>query len=147
MDSRNEKGLTLVEVLVGIGILAVLIFASVSLTTSALTTTRGNLDRQFATEKAISMLEELKSVAQNPAAGTTVRPDQRKHAGAERMALSASRLGHSYRRSKQRRRPARPRSGLPRRQERNATPGGSLQRRPNAGDHPSAVAGLRRLRP
>src|ERR1700730_9104977 len=76
MDSRNEKGLTLVEVLVGIGILAVLIFASVSLTTSALTTTRGNLDRQFATEKAISMLEELKSVAQNTSGVNIVVLDQ-----------------------------------------------------------------------
>jgi type II secretory pathway pseudopilin PulG len=76
MDSRHEKGMTLVEVLVGIGILAVLIFASVSLTTSALTTTRANLDRQFATEKAISMLEELKSVAQNTSGGNIVVLDQ-----------------------------------------------------------------------
>ncbi len=70
--------MTLVEVLVGIGILAVLIFASVSLTTSALHMTRMNLDRQFATEKAISILEELKSVAQNSAAsnGSIVVLDQ-----------------------------------------------------------------------
>jgi type II secretory pathway pseudopilin PulG len=65
--SSRQKGMTLVEVLAGIGILAVLIFASLSLTTSALHMTRLNLDRQFATEKAISMLEELKAVAQNSA--------------------------------------------------------------------------------
>jgi hypothetical protein len=70
--------MTLVEVLVGIGILAVLIFASLSLTTSALQMTRLNLDRQFATEKAISILEELKSVAQNSSAsnGSIVVLDQ-----------------------------------------------------------------------
>jgi type II secretory pathway pseudopilin PulG len=76
--SSRQKGLTLVEVLVGMGILAVLIFASLSLTTSALQMTRLNLDRQFATEKAISILEELKSVAQNVAAtnGNVVVLDQ-----------------------------------------------------------------------
>jgi hypothetical protein len=70
--------MTLVEVLVGIGILAVLIFASLSLTTSALQMTRLNLDRQFATEKAISILEELKSIAQNSSAsnGSIVVLDQ-----------------------------------------------------------------------
>jgi prepilin-type N-terminal cleavage/methylation domain-containing protein len=65
--SSRQKGLTLVEVLVAIGILGMLIFASLSLTTSALNMTRLNLDRQLATEKAISILEELKSVAQNNA--------------------------------------------------------------------------------
>lgn len=65
--SSRQKGLTLVEVLVGIGILAILIFASLSLTVSALKMTRSNLDKQFATEKAISILEELKAVAQNNA--------------------------------------------------------------------------------
>jgi prepilin-type N-terminal cleavage/methylation domain-containing protein len=70
--SSRQKGMTLVEVLVGMGILAVLIFASLSLTTSALQQTRSNIDRQFATEKAISILEELKALAQNTAAGNSV---------------------------------------------------------------------------
>ncbi|MGH9420734.1 MAG: type IV pilus modification PilV family protein, partial [Thermoanaerobaculia bacterium] len=76
--SSRQKGMTLVEVLVGIGILAILIFASLSLTVSALKMTRSNLDKQFATEKAISILEELKAVAQNTAAAnaTVVVLDQ-----------------------------------------------------------------------
>ncbi len=74
--SSRQKGMTLVEVLMGIAILAVLIFASVSLTTSALQSTRMNMARQFATQKAISILEELKSVAQNAVGGNVVVLDQ-----------------------------------------------------------------------
>ena len=70
--SSRQKGMTLVEVLVGIGILAILIFASLSLTTSSLQQTRLNMDRQFATQKAISILEELKSIAQANARGNSV---------------------------------------------------------------------------
>ncbi len=62
--NRCERGMTLVEVLVSIGILSVLIFATLSVTSVAMNETRTNMDKQFAIQKAISILEELKAVAQ-----------------------------------------------------------------------------------
>ncbi len=61
---RNERGMTLAEVLVSIGILAILIFATVAVTSVAMNSTRRNMDKQFAVQKAIGILEELKAVAQ-----------------------------------------------------------------------------------
>jgi prepilin-type N-terminal cleavage/methylation domain-containing protein len=59
-----QRGMTLVEVLVAMAMVGVLIFATVSVTSSAMKGTQNNQDKQFATQKAISMLEELKSLVQ-----------------------------------------------------------------------------------
>ncbi len=59
-----EKGMTLAEVVVAMGLVAVLVFATMTVTSAALTGTKNNMDKQFATEKAISMLEELKALVQ-----------------------------------------------------------------------------------
>jgi type II secretory pathway pseudopilin PulG len=61
---RNERGMTLAEVLVSIGILAVLIFATLTVTSVAMNSSRRNMDKQFAVQKAMAILEELKAVAQ-----------------------------------------------------------------------------------
>jgi type II secretory pathway pseudopilin PulG len=61
---KQSAGMSLVEVLVALGMLGILIMATVSLTTAAYNTTRYNSDKQFATQKAISILEELKALAQ-----------------------------------------------------------------------------------
>jgi prepilin-type N-terminal cleavage/methylation domain-containing protein len=62
---RWQHGLTLIEVLVAVAILAILIFASTTLTISTERLTRFNSDRQFGTQKAIAIMEELKSIAQS----------------------------------------------------------------------------------
>ncbi|MBV8517451.1 MAG: type II secretion system protein [Acidobacteria bacterium] len=62
---RWQRGLTLVEVMAAVAILAILIFASTTLTVSTERLTRFNSDRQFGTQKAIAIMEELKSVAQS----------------------------------------------------------------------------------
>ncbi|HEV7240820.1 MAG TPA: prepilin-type N-terminal cleavage/methylation domain-containing protein [Thermoanaerobaculia bacterium] len=59
----HQHGLTLIEVLVALAMLGILMFASLSLTESSRHMTRMNSDRQFGTQKAISILEELKAVA------------------------------------------------------------------------------------
>ncbi len=62
-NPSRERGLTLIEVLVALAMVGVIIYASLSLTESSRHLTRMNSDRQFATQKAISIMEELKAVA------------------------------------------------------------------------------------
>ncbi len=71
MSKASQKGMTLVEVLVAIGIVAVLIFATVTVSSTAMTATKRNMDKQFATQKAISILEEMKALIQTTS-GTVV---------------------------------------------------------------------------
>ena len=70
--TTNERGSSLIEVLVSLGLVVVVVFGLLDYTKSAFTTTKHNADRQFATEKAISMLEELKSIVQVQSDSTTV---------------------------------------------------------------------------
>ena len=56
--------MTLIETLVAMFLTSIVIFAGVTFMISSLRATTHNLDRQFATQKAISMLEELKSLVQ-----------------------------------------------------------------------------------
>lgn len=60
---NSQKGLTMMEVLAALAMLSIFMLASISLTESSTHLTRGNSDRQFATQKAIAIMEELKSVA------------------------------------------------------------------------------------
>ncbi len=76
MKRHTQRGMSLVEVVMALAILSVLIFASMSLTSSAMWSTKNNIDKQFATQKALSMLEELKSVAQGAQGQTVVILDQ-----------------------------------------------------------------------
>jgi type II secretory pathway pseudopilin PulG len=69
---RREAGMTLVEALVALGIVASIVAATATLISSAMQTTRDNLDKQFATQKAISMLEELRALIQTQSGTTTV---------------------------------------------------------------------------
>jgi prepilin-type N-terminal cleavage/methylation domain-containing protein len=86
--SNKQKGMTLAEVLVATAILAVLVFATMSVTSAALSGSKNNMDRQFATQKAISMLEELKALVQvNTGTSITVIDDYN-DAGAYRNRLT-----------------------------------------------------------
>jgi type II secretory pathway pseudopilin PulG len=64
--------MTLVEALVALALVATIVGASATLISSAMQTTRDNMDKQFATQKAISMLEELRALIQTQSATTTV---------------------------------------------------------------------------
>jgi hypothetical protein len=68
----SEKGLSLVEVLVSLLLVTVVLFGLLQFTGTAYSQTRHNTDRQFAVQKAISMLEELKSLVQVQGDSTTV---------------------------------------------------------------------------
>ncbi|HEX9983105.1 MAG TPA: prepilin-type N-terminal cleavage/methylation domain-containing protein [Thermoanaerobaculia bacterium] len=59
-----QYGLTLVETLVALSIVGVIIVFSLQMMTTAHRGTQDNINKQFATQKAMSMLEELKSVVQ-----------------------------------------------------------------------------------
>jgi type II secretory pathway pseudopilin PulG len=72
----KQTGMTLAEVLVGVAILGTLILATMGVTTAIMRETKTNMDRQFATQKAISMLEELKALVQvNTGTSITVIDD------------------------------------------------------------------------
>jgi prepilin-type N-terminal cleavage/methylation domain-containing protein len=66
---NNQKGMSLPEVLVAIGIVAVMVFATMTVISTALQSTHNNADKQFATQKAISILEELKALVQTDSGG------------------------------------------------------------------------------
>lgn len=85
---NQQKGMTLAELMLGVAILATLIFATMNVTTAITRSTKTNMDRQFATQKAISMLEELKALVQvNTGASITVIDDYN-DAGAFRSRLT-----------------------------------------------------------
>lgn len=64
MHRKNQEGMTLAEVLMAVALVAVMIFATMTLTSTSITATKNNMDKQFATQKAIAMLEELKALVQ-----------------------------------------------------------------------------------
>ena len=69
---QNERGMTLVEVLVSLAIVAVLIAFSTRMVTTAYRGTQDNIHKQFATQKAMSMLEELRALIQTQNGATTI---------------------------------------------------------------------------
>jgi prepilin-type N-terminal cleavage/methylation domain-containing protein len=84
----KQSGMTLVELMAGVAILSILIFATMNVTTAITRSTKTNMDRQFATQKAISMLEELKALVQvNTGTSITVIDDYN-DAGAYRLRLT-----------------------------------------------------------
>jgi prepilin-type N-terminal cleavage/methylation domain-containing protein len=69
---RTERGMTLAEVLISLAILSGIVIFSARLVTTALQTTRNNVNKQFATQKALSMLEELRGLVQRQDGATTI---------------------------------------------------------------------------
>ena len=69
---RNERGFTLAEAIVALAITGIIITSSVALITSALHSTKDNLNHQFASQKAVSMLEELRALIQTQNGTTTI---------------------------------------------------------------------------
>lgn len=61
---NSQRGMSLAEVLVGLMILSVMIITTLTATTTALRLTKNNVNKEFATQKAISMLEELRALVQ-----------------------------------------------------------------------------------
>src|SRR5262245_1652964 len=61
----NQKGMTLAEVLVSLLLVSLVIFAAISFITGAFRSTAHNQEKEFATQKAISILDELKSFVED----------------------------------------------------------------------------------
>lgn len=68
----NQRGMTLAEVLVALAIVAIIVTFSSSMIATALRGTQDNINKQFATQKAISMLEELRALVQSDSGATAV---------------------------------------------------------------------------
>jgi len=85
---RKQEGMTLAEVLVAVGIVGVLIFATSTVMNSAYRLSRHNQDKQFATQKAISMLEELKALVEVTNGSSIVLLDGYDDAGLSRNVLT-----------------------------------------------------------
>jgi type II secretory pathway pseudopilin PulG len=64
--------MSLVEVLVALAILAIIITFSTTMISTALRGTQDNINKQFATQKAVSMLEELRALVQTDSGATAV---------------------------------------------------------------------------
>ena len=58
--------MSLIEVLISLLLVVVVLFALLGFANAAFRTSRRNMDKQFAIQKAISMLEELKSLGSGP---------------------------------------------------------------------------------
>lgn len=69
---KNERGMSLAEVLVALGVLSIIVFFSSTMASRLARGTQDNLNKQFATQKAISMLEELRALVQTESGATTV---------------------------------------------------------------------------
>jgi prepilin-type N-terminal cleavage/methylation domain-containing protein len=70
--TKRQSGMTLVEALVAMAIVGVIVVSTTRLVATAMRATRDNLNRQFATQKAISMLEELRALIQTQSGATTI---------------------------------------------------------------------------
>lgn len=73
---RAERGMTLAETLVALGIVSSLIILSSRMLSTSYRGTQDNINKQFATQKAVSMLEELRSLIQSQSATNAVVLDQ-----------------------------------------------------------------------
>jgi prepilin-type N-terminal cleavage/methylation domain-containing protein len=70
--NKHERGMTLAEVLVSLAIVSVVVGLSGQLLTAAYRRTQDNANKQFAVQKAMSMLEELKSLIQTESSSTVL---------------------------------------------------------------------------
>jgi type II secretory pathway pseudopilin PulG len=66
----KQRGMSLMEALVGLAILSTMIVITVTTTSTALKLTKNNVNKEFGTQKAISMLEELRSLVQTASGAT-----------------------------------------------------------------------------
>jgi len=66
---KSERGMTLAEVLVSLAIVSVIVVFSGRMLSVAYRGTQINMNKQFATQKALSMLEELKALVQSEGDG------------------------------------------------------------------------------
>ena len=71
----RQAGMSLIEVIAGFAIISVMVLGTVTVMSNAHNLTRMTSSKQFATEKAISMIEELKSLVQTNAGSTIVTLD------------------------------------------------------------------------
>lgn len=62
---KNERGMTLVEVLVSLVLVTVIMFSAVTFMTTSYHTTHNTNKKDFATQKAISILDEMKAFVEN----------------------------------------------------------------------------------
>lgn len=69
---NRQRGMSLAETLVAMGILAIIIGFSTTMISTALRGTQDNINKQFATQKAVSMLEELRALVQTDSGATAV---------------------------------------------------------------------------
>jgi len=74
--AHAQRGMTLAEALVSIAITGTMIVFSSTMLTTAYRGTQDNINKQFATQKAISMLEELRSLIQTGTGANAVVLDQ-----------------------------------------------------------------------
>jgi prepilin-type N-terminal cleavage/methylation domain-containing protein len=88
---RNERGMTLVEVLVSLAIVAVIIAFTTSMVSTVLRGTQDNINKQFATQKAVSMLEELRALIQTQSGTTTIVLDDYDDGTVNRTLLTTQR--------------------------------------------------------
>lgn len=72
MNRQRQRGMTLAEVLVSLGIVSVVIVFSARMLTTVHRGTQDNMNKQFATQKALSMLEELRALIQTQNGATTI---------------------------------------------------------------------------
>jgi type II secretory pathway pseudopilin PulG len=75
MNSRrrnSQRGMTLAEALAAIAIVGIIVAFSIGMVTTALRGTQDNLNKQYATQKAIAMLEELRALVQTESGATEV---------------------------------------------------------------------------
>lgn len=62
---KNERGMSLVEVLVSLVLVTLIMFSAVTFMTTSYHTTRNTNEKDFATQKAISILDEMKAFVEN----------------------------------------------------------------------------------
>ncbi|HVR40751.1 MAG TPA: type II secretion system protein, partial [Thermoanaerobaculia bacterium] len=106
----RERGMTLAEAVVAIGIVGVIIAMSTTMLTTVYRGTQDNINKQFATQKAVSMLEELRGLIQtqdggsanvlddydNGTTNSTILTTQRTVSAADDPASGNTRLGDKW---------------------------------------------------
>ena len=72
---KRQSGMSLIEVLAGLAIVSVMVLGTASVMSNAHHLTKLNTNKEFATQKAISIIEELKSLVQSNQGNTIVDLD------------------------------------------------------------------------
>ena len=71
----NQKGMSLAEVIVSLLMVTLIMFAAIAFMTGSYNSTKNNQEKEFATQKAMSILDEMKSFVEDNAAGGFVLDD------------------------------------------------------------------------